>query len=78
MQVHERRLAFTAPSPQAFLDAEMDEHPLWVTARRLLEVDQMRAIREHALKILTAANELPGDFRVTTGYIVAIANRTDP
>lgn len=70
-------LAFTAASPDDFLDSQFDNHPLAVAGRRILERHHaLDEVREHALTVLRAANEEPGGFRVTTDYIVATAQRT--
>jgi SAM-dependent methyltransferase len=66
VELEQHRLAFTADSPQAFFDREVDPHPLWAGDA---------PARDRALEILTAANEDPAAFRATSAYVVATARR---
>ena len=69
------RLAFTAPSPQAYVD-EQDHHPLAVAGQAVLGPrGESDALRERMLAIYEAANEDPDAFRVTSRYVVATAAR---
>jgi len=70
--VEEQRLAFTAGSPEEFVESELRDHPLWVAADAVLEPGEMQAVRDRAIEIYRAANEEPGSFRVTSRYIVAM------
>jgi SAM-dependent methyltransferase len=73
--VDEERLAFTAPSPQAYLD-EQAHHPLAVAGQAILGPrGESDALRERMLAIYEAANENPDAFRVTSRYVVATARR---
>ena len=73
--VDDQHLAFTAPSPQAFLD-EQAEHPMAVAGQAVLGPrGEGDALRERMLAIYEAANEDPGAFRVTSRYVVATARR---
>ena len=70
-------LVFTAPSPEAYLDAERESHPMAVTGFQVLQqLGQAESARERLIKVLTDHNEDAGDFRATSRYIVFIA-RTD-
>ncbi len=69
----QERLAFTAPSPQAYVD-EQEHHPLAVAGQAVLGPrGESDAVRERMLAILAAANEDPNAFRVTSRYVVATA-----
>lgn len=71
--VEEERLAFTAPSVQAFVD-EQAEHPLAVAGQSVLGPrGESDALRERLLAIHEAANEQEGAFRITSRYVVATA-----
>jgi SAM-dependent methyltransferase len=71
----EERLAFTAASPQAYLE-EQAGHPLAVAGRGVLEArGEDEALREEMLAIFRAGNEDPHAFRVTSRYVVATARR---
>lgn len=72
-QVDEHALAFTAASPDAYLDGEMSTHPLWVAARPAIDAHGMlEEARTRALEILTEGNEDPQGFRATSRYVVAV------
>ncbi len=74
LEMHEEALAFTAASPQEFLDGEMRDHPAWLAARATLEPrGELEALREQTLAILTAAGENGEGFCITSRYVVAIA-----
>ena len=71
----EDSLAFTAPSPQAYVD-EQAHHPLAIAGRAVLDPrGESDAVRRRMLAILTAANEDPKAFRVTSRYVIATARR---
>ena len=73
--LEEERLAFTAPSPRAYLD-EQARHPLAVAGQAVLGPrGESEALRERMLAIYEAANEDPDAFRVTSRYVVATAAR---
>jgi SAM-dependent methyltransferase len=72
--IEEQPLAFTASSPQDFVDTESANHPLAVAGRAILEpLGKAAALRERMLTIYEAANEDASGFRVTSRYIVATA-----
>jgi SAM-dependent methyltransferase len=71
----EHELPFTADSPHGWIDAELAEHPLWVSARQTLPHEALQRIRDGAVEILAAANEDPDGFRMTSSYVVAVACR---
>jgi SAM-dependent methyltransferase len=71
--------AFTASSASAYLDAEFENHPLWVAGRALLEPrGEAQAVRERALEILQAGNEDRDRFSVTSRYVVATLTDSRP
>ena len=73
---YEERLAFTADSPEEFVESEFRDHPLWVAGRAALEPrGEMQALRDQALHIFEAANEEPDGFRVTSRYVVTMLDR---
>lgn len=75
----ERRdhLVFTAPSPEAYLDAESANHPLAIAAFGQLEQrGQAQAGRARLLQVLHDHNEDPGAFRCTNRYVVLVARRS--
>jgi len=75
LTVDEDSLALTAPSPQAYLDEQADG-PLAVAGQAVLGPrGASDAVRDRMLAILTAANEDPNAFRVTSRYVVATARR---
>jgi SAM-dependent methyltransferase len=76
VEVSEAQLAFTAASPQGFLETELRVHPAWIAARAALEPrGEMQTVRDRALEIFERANEDPAGFRLISRYIVATARR---
>jgi SAM-dependent methyltransferase len=76
IDVSDQQLAFTAASPQEFVDTELRFHPGWIAARAVLEPrGEMQTVRDRALEIFEAANEDPDGFRITSRYLVATARR---
>jgi SAM-dependent methyltransferase len=73
--VAEERLAFTAPSPEAFVDAQAD-HPQAVAGQAVLGPrGESEPLRRRMVAIYEAGNEDPDAFRVTSTYVVATARR---
>jgi SAM-dependent methyltransferase len=76
ISIHEELLAFRAASPQAFIEGELRDHPMWIAARALLEPrGELEALRDRALAALEAANEDLDGFCVTSRYVVVEARR---
>jgi SAM-dependent methyltransferase len=76
IEIEEHRLAFTGRSPSAYLDTEIESHPLLAAEREILERHGLAGdVRGRMLSILDAANEDPSGFRVTRRYVVATASR---
>jgi len=74
--VEEAELAFTARSASDFVEAESENHPLRRAAIAILEPrGEAQRLRDRELEVLSAANEDPGGFRVTSRYVVAVARR---
>lgn len=75
MTVTEERLAFTAPSPHAYLD-EQATHPLSVAGHAIFGPrGESDAVRRRMLAIYEAANEDLNAFRVTSRYVVVATAR---
>jgi SAM-dependent methyltransferase len=70
-------IVFTAPSPEAYLDAEFANHPLAVAAFDVLrQHGQADSARDRLLEVLTDRNEDAGGFRCTSRYVVLVARRS--
>ncbi|HEV2753630.1 MAG TPA: methyltransferase domain-containing protein [Solirubrobacteraceae bacterium] len=76
VDLSDERLAFTGASPRDWVQAQLDQHPMWLEAGD--------ALREHgtwddlvarSLALFEAANEDPAAFRVTSRYLVATVRR---
>jgi SAM-dependent methyltransferase len=70
-EAQERTIAFTAASPEAYVEAEQD-HPMALAARQVLAqhgVDEV-AFRARLAVALRAENEDPSAFRATSRYLV--------
>lgn len=77
VRVHDGLLSITAQSPEAYLAANEQLHPMSVAGRPVLEragsYDQVRA---QALAILREGNEDPAAFRVSSPYRVIEVHRS--
>ena len=71
---------FTAASIDDYLQDELVDHPLWVASRAMLGARRKGHVHteivERAREMLTAANEDPAGFAVTSSYVVATAHRS--
>jgi SAM-dependent methyltransferase len=68
---HDGELPIFAASPEAYLRANEEHHPMSLAGRPLLErAGTYRAVREAALAALAEGNEDPGGFRVESPYRV--------
>lgn len=66
----------SAGPPRRRTSRKFSEHPLSVAGRAVLEPrGEAEALRARTLAILTAANEDPAAFRMTSRYVVATARR---
>ena len=76
VQIHDGRLCITAASPETYLEANEQEHPVSVAGRPVLQragvYDQ---VRDEALRILREGNEDPQAFRVFSPYRVIEIHR---
>jgi hypothetical protein len=78
VRAEEGTLAWAAPGVDAFLDAQLDRHPVSLALRARLGPAEAAALRAECRRILEAANEDPAAFRVTARYAVVTATRTGP
>jgi len=67
--ITERHLAFTAASPTAWVDDQLDHHPLWIGVTQA-RGERMAAAREEVIGLMTEGNEDPRAFRTTSCYRV--------
>ena len=74
---HGAEIAFTAPSPEHYLELQEREHPLTLLSRALLEqAGTYPGVRRQALAALRDGNEDPHAFRATSPYrIIEIRHR---
>lgn len=76
VDMEQHTLAFTAPSAKKFLELEAENHPMAVAGLRLLEnFGTADAVRSQLLTILEEGNEDHEQFRITSPYVVATAQR---
>jgi len=76
LQIHEGQLCITAASPEAYLDANEQQHPVSVAGRPVLErAGTYAQVRNEALRILREGNEDPQAFRVSSPYRVVEVRR---
>ncbi|GLY29362.1 hypothetical protein Kisp02_27270 [Kineosporia sp. NBRC 101731] len=65
-------VTITADSPQAYAEADLASHPLWVDARSVLEpAGRWENLREQVIQLQTEVNEDPMAFRITCPYVIA-------
>jgi SAM-dependent methyltransferase len=75
LALEEHQIAFTAPSPRAYLD-EQAHHPSAIAGQAVLGPrGAADALLERMLAIYEAGNEDPAAFRVTSRYVVATLRR---
>ncbi len=78
LETHETSLEFRAPSTLDFLEGELDNHPLWVEARAILEAPgRWSMVREEVRRVFEDANEDSESFRLTSRFVIVRASRTD-
>lgn len=72
-ETREHAIAFTSSSPEAYVEGEAAEHPLWVLGMQMLEQQgdgKADALKSEVIEIFAAANEDPAAFRTTSTYRV--------
>jgi hypothetical protein len=70
--VRDDALVFADASPEAYVDAELADHPGWVEAHKLLDpLGKWNGVRADLTKLFADANEDLGAFRITSRYVVA-------
>ena len=75
MRIEETELAFTAASPEAWLDEQCTNHPVWRWAQRQLGEEQWREVAAESVAALTEGNEDPDAFRTSSRYLLVAASR---
>ncbi len=73
--VTEHGLAFTAASPAAWFDEQVERHPVWRWAARQLGDTRLERLRSASVQALAAGNEDPAAFRTTSRYLLVVARR---
>lgn len=77
VHLHDGVLSITAESPDAYLSASEQLHPMSLAGRPILErAGSYTKVREQALAILREGNEDPGAFRVSSPYRVIEVRRS--
>lgn len=69
----EHEISFTAASPEAHVEEEASEHPLWILGMQMLDQQgegKSAALREEVTAIFAEANEDPAAFKITSRYRV--------
>lgn len=71
VRIHEGQLTITGASPEAYLEAGQQDHPMSIAGRAPLErAGTYQQVHDEALAILREGNEDPEAFRVTSPYRV--------
>jgi SAM-dependent methyltransferase len=77
VQIHEGLLRITAASPEAYFEANEQQHPVSVAGRPVLErAGTYGQVRNEALRVLRQGNEDPQAFRVFSPYRVIEVHRS--
>ena len=77
VQIHEGQLRITAASPEAYLEANEQQHPVSVAGRPVLErIGTYGRVRKEALRLLREGNEDPQAFCVSSPYRVIEVHRS--
>jgi SAM-dependent methyltransferase len=77
VSLEEHRISFGSSSAREFLQGELENHPVAVAGRAVLEPrGELEEVRNQMLAILEPANEDPDAFRVTSTYVIATAQRS--
>jgi SAM-dependent methyltransferase len=73
------QLTFTATSAEAYLDTELENHPLAIAALQVLrERGADQTGRNRLLQVVHAENEDPRAFRSTAEYVVLVGQHAPP
>ena len=76
VEIQEGQLRITAASPEAYLEANEQQHPLILAGRPALErAGTYSQVRNEALRILRQGNEDPQALRVSSPYRVIEVHR---
>jgi hypothetical protein len=71
--VHEHSVSFRAASAVAFVDGELEHHPMWLCTRDQLDRGDLARLRERMVDALARSNGSAGErFAVTSRYVVAV------
>jgi SAM-dependent methyltransferase len=71
VSIAEERIAFDAPSVEAYVAEHAEHHPMWLAGTPVLrEIGREDEARERVTAIFADANEAPGAFRTTSSYYV--------
>jgi SAM-dependent methyltransferase len=73
VEIHEERLSFEAPSPQAWFEDVENNHPAWRLFKESAG-ERWDALKRDALGGLVRSNELAQGFRVTSEYLIAVVS----
>lgn len=72
VEVREEEIAFTAASPEAYLEEQRLRHPMWLAAADALrEAGALEQVDAESLELMRRCNEDPAAFRATSRYYVA-------
>jgi SAM-dependent methyltransferase len=76
LTLSETTYVFTAPSARAYVDDDLEHHPVAIAGRAVLDPrGESDALRDRMVAVLEEGNEDPDAFRVTSRYVVAVARR---
>jgi len=72
----ERTIAFTAGSPEEFVDTDRENHPMAISGAAVLDArGESDALRQRLIDIAIEDNEDPSAFRATSRYVILTLSR---
>jgi SAM-dependent methyltransferase len=76
VSLREDTQSFGGPSLGDYIQGELQNHPLWVAGRAVLEPrGEVDGLLDRTIAILEEANEVDEGFQVTSSYVVATISR---
>jgi len=68
VEISEQEITFEWESPQAMIDAQLVEHPMWLAIADLLSPEALAELRADSLAVLERENESSDGLRITSPY----------
>jgi SAM-dependent methyltransferase len=73
VEITEHTVPLVSGSPAAWVAEQREFHPAWLSMQEVIPKERFDALEVTAVEMLSAANEDPAGFRVSSPYVVARA-----